>query len=103
MSLNLNTIGSSLSAQSAKVKKGSEFNNTSMFTGFSDTLKKTMNELNAMEKQVEKDSQDLAAGTLNSPHEALANAEKTELALQLVLQVRSKCLDAYNEIMRMNF
>lgn len=70
---------------------------------FAEALNSTLEQLEAMEEQAHADSLALAAGTLDNPQEALVNAEKAELALQLVLEVRNKCLDAYNEIMRMQF
>ena len=46
-------------------------------------------------------AQQLALGQAPSLHEAMINLESTRLQLELVLQVRNKILDAYQEIMRM--
>jgi flagellar hook-basal body complex protein FliE len=45
--------------------------------------------------------QQLALGQAPSLHEAMINMESTRLQLELLLQVRNKILDAYQEIMRM--
>ena len=45
--------------------------------------------------------QQLALGQSPSLHEAMINLESARLQLELVLQVRNKILDAYQEIMRM--
>jgi flagellar hook-basal body complex protein FliE len=45
--------------------------------------------------------QALALGESTSLHEAMMNLESTRLQLELLLQVRNKILDAYQEIMRM--
>lgn len=45
----------------------------------------------------------LLTGETTSVHNVVLAAEKADLVLRLTLQVRNKALDAYNEIMRMQF
>lgn len=45
--------------------------------------------------------QALALGESTSLHETMMNLESTRLQLELLLQVRNKILDAYQEVMRM--
>lgn len=55
------------------------------------------------ENQVDKDIYDLSTGeSTDDLHSLMINAQKAEISLDLVLQLRNKTLDAYNEIMRIN-
>ena len=47
------------------------------------------------------DLQALALGDTRTLHEVMVRLEESRLALQLMLQVRSRVLEAYQEVMRM--
>jgi flagellar hook-basal body complex protein FliE len=46
------------------------------------------------------DAVNLTTGNSDSPHSILINAAKADLAVQMLVSVRNKAMDAYNEIMR---
>ena len=75
-----------------KLKSGSTF--SELFTD-------AISNANLLEKKGEVLAEDLATGQLNNIHEIMINTQKAEIAMQLVLQVRNKVLDAYREISRM--
>ncbi len=43
----------------------------------------------------------VATGEVDDLHTVMINATKAELALSMLVQVRNKALDAYNEVMNM--
>jgi flagellar hook-basal body complex protein FliE len=49
----------------------------------------------------EKGLQSVALGDLDNLHQSVMGMEKVRLSMQLLLQVRSRALDAYQELMRM--
>lgn len=53
------------------------------------------------EKEVDKDIYRLSVGETDDLHNLMINAQKAQISLDLVIQLRNKALDAYNEIMRM--
>ncbi|MDW5300480.1 MAG: flagellar hook-basal body complex protein FliE [Sedimentibacter sp.] len=53
------------------------------------------------ENKVDEDIYKLAVGESDDVHNLMINTQKAELSLDLVIQLRNKALDAYNEIMRM--
>lgn len=53
------------------------------------------------ENKVDEDIYELSTGESDDLHNLMINTQKAELSLDLVLQLRNKALDAYNEIMRM--
>jgi flagellar hook-basal body complex protein FliE len=60
-----------------------------------------LNQLNGELNGVQEGLQQIAAGNLDNLHQSMMGMEKARLALQLLLQVRSRALDAYQELMRM--
>jgi flagellar hook-basal body complex protein FliE len=54
-----------------------------------------------LEKESEAITNDFIAGRTDSIHSVLIAAEKASIALDMVIEVRGKILDAYTEIMRM--
>lgn len=53
------------------------------------------------EAEVDKDITKLSVGETDDLHNLMINAQKAQISLDLVIQLRNKALDAYNEIMRM--
>jgi len=53
------------------------------------------------ENKVDEDIYKLSVGESDDLHNLMINTQKAELSLDLVIQLRNKALDAYNEIMRM--
>lgn len=53
------------------------------------------------EAKVNEDIYKLSVGESDDLHNLMINAQKAELSLDLVIQLRNKAIDAYNEIMRM--
>ena len=68
---------------------------------FADTLKEAVNSVNELSKSSDKAAQDLATGRTDNIAEVMLAAEKADVALKVMVQVRNKIIDAYNEIMKM--
>ncbi|MFA9423329.1 MAG: flagellar hook-basal body complex protein FliE [Sedimentibacter sp.] len=54
------------------------------------------------ENKVDEDIYKLSIGESDDLHNMMINAQKAELSLDLVIQLRNKALDAYSEIMNTN-
>lgn len=68
---------------------------------FSDTLKEAVHEVNRLQKVSDKKMQELATGRAKSIPDVMVAAEKADIALKLMVQVRNKIIEAYQEVMRM--
>ena len=69
---------------------------------FSETLRRAVSEVN----QDQEDANQAAQQVLNREigiHEGMMKIQEADLSLRLLLQVRTKVMDAYREIMRMQF
>lgn len=53
------------------------------------------------EAKVDEDIYKLSIGESDDLHNLMINTQKAEVSLDLMIQLRNKALDAYNEIMRM--
>ena len=70
-------------------------------SGFSSYLKNSFEEVNRTLASADKLANDLAVGKHENLHEAMIGMEKAEASFKLLVQVRNRALEAYNDIMRM--
>lgn len=77
--------------------KGFENNQAS----FADTLKSAIQSVNELQQKSDKSMQDLATGRTDNVADVMIAAEKADIALRLMVQVRNKIIDAYQEVMKM--
>lgn len=68
---------------------------------FADTLSEAINNVNELQKTSDKAMQNLATGRTDNVAEVMITAEKADIALKLMVQVRNKIIDAYQDIMKM--
>lgn len=68
---------------------------------FDDILKKSTDEINNSLNLANGQMDNIIQGSDEDFHKYLINAQKTEISLQLTLQIRNKVIDAYKEIMKM--
>lgn len=70
-------------------------------TSFKDMLMDALMDVSSLEKKADIITEDFIAGRTDSIHSVLIAAEKASISLEMVIEIRDKILDAYNEIMRM--
>ncbi|OGK05592.1 MAG: flagellar hook-basal body complex protein FliE [Candidatus Riflebacteria bacterium GWC2_50_8] len=70
---------------------------------FLDKFQTAIDEVDALGKTSEKLTQDAVLGRVDNLHDVMIAAEKAKTAMNLTLEVRGKVIEAYKEIMRMNF
>jgi len=68
---------------------------------FRDVLLNEIYKVSDLEKAADAITADFISGKTDSIHSVLIAAEKASIALQLMIEIRNKVLEAYNEIMRM--
>lgn len=90
-------VNSSYSGTSS-INKGSA---TGTQKSFADTLNEAINNVNELQKSSDKAMQNLATGRTDNVAEVMITAEKADIALKLMVQVRNKIIDAYQDIMKM--
>lgn len=68
---------------------------------FSERFADGLQEVNRQLLATQRDLQQLAVGDVANLHEVLIRLEESRTALQLLLQVRNRALEAYQDVMRM--
>ena len=70
-------------------------------TPFTSVLQKATTTLDQLDREALQAQVDLVSRNARDMHTATLSAEKASLALDLVVSVRNKAIEAYQEIMRM--
>jgi len=68
---------------------------------FAETLGSAIGEVNALQKNADKAIQNLATGRTDNIADVMVQTEQADIALKLMMQVRNKIIDAYQEVMKM--
>jgi flagellar hook-basal body complex protein FliE len=70
-------------------------------SSFLDTLKDSIKRVGELEKEADKEVEKLAKMESDDVTSTMMAIEKADLTFQLMMQVRNKIIDAYQEIMRL--
>lgn len=68
---------------------------------FAKSMDDAISKVNEMQKTADQKIEDLATGKSSNLHETMIAVEKADIALRLMVQVRNKMIDAYQEVMKM--
>jgi flagellar hook-basal body complex protein FliE len=68
---------------------------------FADQLQSAVQEVNRLQLARDERTEAMVRGEAVEVHEVMVAAEEAQLAFELLLEVRNKLLEAYQEIMRM--
>ena len=68
---------------------------------FDQTLKSFMNDVNEMQNKASESIDKLAAGEITDVHQVMTSVEEANTAFNMMMEIRNKVMDAYQEIMRM--
>ena len=70
-------------------------------SSFAKELEKGLKEVNGSQVMADRMAMELTSGKTGNIHETMLASTQAELSFNLMVQVRNKALEAYNEIMRM--
>jgi flagellar hook-basal body complex protein FliE len=68
---------------------------------FGDMLKNAISTVNEVQKQSDVEIQKFMTGETQDLHETMIAVQKADVSFQMMMQVRNKIVQAYQEIMRM--
>jgi len=68
---------------------------------FGDVLKSAISPVNELQKQSDVEIQKLMTGETQDLHTTMIAVQKADMSFQMMMQVRNKIVQAYQEIMRM--
>lgn len=70
-------------------------------TSFLDTLKQSVEKVNALQNQADAAIDDLVLGENKDITQTIIAMEKADISFRLMMQIRNKIVKAYEEVMRM--
>lgn len=92
----------SIDGQTLRIDQGSQSSGVGgPGKSFADTLTQAIGNVNELHKVADKKSEMLATGKTDDIADVMIAAEKADVALKVMVQVRNKIIDAYQEIMKM--
>ena len=68
---------------------------------FGETLKQFLSDVNQLQLEANEQMQKLAAGEVENLHDVMIAVEKANVSFELLMEIRNKILEAYQELMRM--
>lgn len=68
---------------------------------FKDTLNGFMNEVNTMQSRADEAIEKMATGEITDLHQVMVASEEAKTAFNMMMEIRNKVMDAYDEVMRM--
>lgn len=68
---------------------------------FGDMLKQALQDVDAAQHTSEQEARNLISGEATDMHTAILAVQKADVSFQMMMAVRSKLIDAYREVMRM--
>ena len=71
--------------------------------GFSATLKNAINQVNDLSDSSDQKVSELLQGNRQDIHNVMIAVEKADIAFQLMMQVRNKIVNAYQEVSKLQF
>jgi len=67
---------------------------------FGETLKGFMKDVNSMQVKADESIEKMAAGEITDVHQVMSTVEEANVAFNMMMEIRNKVMDAYQEVMR---
>jgi flagellar hook-basal body complex protein FliE len=67
---------------------------------FKDTLHNFMSDVNEMQKKADQSIEKMVSGEITDVHQVMTSVEEANTAFNMMMELRNKVMDAYQEIMR---
>ncbi|OSS41620.1 Flagellar hook-basal body complex protein FliE [Desulfurella amilsii] len=70
-------------------------------SSFADLLAKSLNDVNKLQITADNTIKEIATGKMDNIQDAVMAIEKADISMRLLLEVKNKAVQAYNQIMNM--
>jgi flagellar hook-basal body complex protein FliE len=68
---------------------------------FKETLDKFLTDVNQMQVKADESIQKMESGEINDVHQVMNAVEEANVAFNMMMEIRNKVMDAYQEVMRL--
>ena len=67
---------------------------------FKETMQEFLQDINSMQVKAGKSIEKMAAGEITDVHQVMTTVEEAKVAFNMMMEIRNKVMDAYQEVMR---
>ncbi len=67
---------------------------------FRETLQGFLKDVNTMQVKADQSIEKMAAGEITDVHQVMSTVEEANVAFNMMMEIRNKVMDAYQEVMR---
>ena len=67
---------------------------------FKDTLQGFLKDVNSMQVKADQSIEKMAAGEITDVHQVMSTVQEANVAFNMMMEIRNKVMDAYQEVMR---
>jgi flagellar hook-basal body complex protein FliE len=67
---------------------------------FKETLGTFLNDVNGLQQKADESIRKMASGEINDVHQVMSSVEEANVAFNMMMEIRNKVMDAYQEVMR---
>ncbi|MBN1128321.1 MAG: flagellar hook-basal body complex protein FliE, partial [Chitinispirillaceae bacterium] len=67
---------------------------------FAETLQGFLKDVNSMQVKADESIEKMAAGEITDVHQVMSTVEEANVAFNMMMEIRNKVMDAYQEVMR---
>ncbi|MCL2219408.1 MAG: flagellar hook-basal body complex protein FliE [Chitinispirillia bacterium] len=67
---------------------------------FKETMNNFLNDVNHLQKQSDESVKKLVSGEITDVHQVMTASEEAKVAFNLMMEIRNKVMEAYQEVMR---
>jgi flagellar hook-basal body complex protein FliE len=96
----INPIGPLKDLSSIDKIKGIQPQQQTGGASFKDTLSNFMSDVNEMQKKADQSIEKMVSGEITDVHQVMTSVEEANTAFNMMMELRNKVMDAYQEIMR---
>jgi len=96
--LNIQPIGGPIADKALESKA---IINDQSVPSFKDTLKTFLKDVNSLQNHADKSIEKMVAGEITDVHQVMLAVEEANLSFNMMMEIRTKMVDAYQELMRM--
>ena len=96
--LNIQSIGSKIADRPLESKAIINDQNS---PSFKDTLKTFLTDVNSLQNHADRSIEKMVAGEITDVHQVMLAVEEANLSFNMMMEIRGKMIEAYQELMRM--
>lgn len=94
----INSIGPV--AGGGRIQKSQGIKTDKSGPSFKDTLNNFLSDVNEMQHKADQSIQKMVSGEITDVHQVMSSVEEAGVAFNMMMEIRNKVMDAYQEIMR---